>query len=323
LPGRRSSTLASSNSQLRRYSNQSDGQIVGDPAAIKVSASISTKTLIYGALPKTSLGKFKICAPRESRESEAIKVSAAEDQSSEVEGRTSPFTATAKAPEVISKGGLTTDEARRRLAKSGPNAMPDTSAHPIRMALEKFWAPVPWMLEAAIVVELALGKYVEAAIIALLLVFNAALGLFQESRAQATLAALKSRLALTASVQRDGAWKTVPAAEVVPGDVVKLSLGAVVAADVKLTGGQVLLDQSMLTGESVPIEAGAGVQTYAGALVRRGEAEAEVTATGTQTKFGRTAELVRTAHVVSTQQKAVLAWCAISPPSTAASSFCW
>jgi H+-transporting ATPase len=90
--------------------------------------------------------------------------------------------------------------------------------------------------------------------------------------------------------------------------VVKLSLGAVVAADVKLTGGEVLLDQSMLTGESVPIEAGVGVQTYAGALVRRGEAEAEaeVTATGARTKFGRTAELVRTAHVVSTQQTAVL-----------------
>ena len=128
----------------------------------------------------------------------------------------------------------------------------------------------------------------------------------QESRAQATLAALKSRLALTASVKRDGAWKTVPAAEVAPGDVVKLSLGAVVAADVKITGGEVLLDQSMLTGESVPIEAGVGVQTYAGALVRRGEAEAEVTATGARTKFGRTAELVRTAHVVSTQQTAVL-----------------
>ena len=190
--------------------------------------------------------------------------------------------------------------------KFGPNAMPDTALHPLRMALEKFWAPVPWMLEAAIVLELALGKYVEAAIIAGLLVFNAALGLFQESRAQATLAALKSRLALNASVRRDGAWKTVPAAELVPGDVVKLSLGAVVAADVHLTGGEVLLDQSMLTGESVPIEAGAGVQTYAGALVRRGEAVAEVTATGARTKFGRTAELVRTAHVVSSQQKAVL-----------------
>jgi len=202
--------------------------------------------------------------------------------------------------------GLTADEARRRLEKFGPNAMPDTALHPLRMAIEKFWAPVPWMLEAAIALELALGKYVEAAIIAVLLVFNAALGLFQESRAQATLAALKSRLALNASVRRDGAWKTVPAAELVPGDVVKLSLGAVVAADVRLTAGEVLLDQSMLTGESVPIEAGGGVQTYAGALVRRGEAVAEVTATGARTKFGRTAELVRTAHVVSTQQKAVL-----------------
>jgi H+-transporting ATPase len=204
------------------------------------------------------------------------------------------------------QSGLASDEARRRLQKFGPNAMPDTALHPLRMAIEKFWAPVPWMLEAAVVLELAVGKYVEGAIIAVLLVFNAALGLFQESRAQATLAALKSRLALNASVRRDGAWKTILAAELVPGDVVKLSLGAVVAADVKLTAGEILLDQSMLTGESVPVEAGAGVQTYAGALVRRGEAVAEVTATGAHTKFGRTAELVRTAHVVSSQQKAVL-----------------
>ena len=202
--------------------------------------------------------------------------------------------------------GLTSDEARSRLAKSGPNAMPDTALHPLRRALAKFWAPVPWMLEAAIVLEIVLGKYVEAGIIAGLLAFNAALGFFQEGRAQATLAALKSRLALNASVKRDNAWTTIPAAQLVVGDVVKLSLGAVVAADVRLTEGSVLLDQSMLTGESVPIEAGAGFNTYAGALVRRGEAVAEVTATGTRTKFGRTAELVRTAHVESSQQKAVL-----------------
>jgi len=212
----------------------------------------------------------------------------------------------ASVADVSAPNGLTSDEARRLLEKFGPNAVPDTALHPLRMALDKFWAPVPWMLEAAIVLELALGKYVAAGIIAALLVFNAALGLFQESRAQATLAALKSRLALNASVRRDGAWKTIQAVELVPGDVVKLSLGAVVAADVKLTAGEILLDQSMLTGESVPIEAGAGVQTYAGALVRRGEAVAEVTATGARTKFGRTAELVRTAHVVSSQQKAVL-----------------
>jgi len=108
----------------------------------------------------------------------------------------------------------------------------------LRRAIGKFWAPVPWMLEAAIVLEVILGKYVEAAIIATLLVFNAALGFLQESRAQATLNALKSRLAMNASVERDGRWKTVPAAELVPGDVVKLTLGGVVAADVKITGGR-------------------------------------------------------------------------------------
>jgi H+-transporting ATPase len=208
--------------------------------------------------------------------------------------------------DVAPQSGLTSEEASRRLEKFGPNATPDTTVHPFRRALGKFWAPVPWMLEAAIVLQVALGDYPEAAIIAGLLVFNAALGLFQESRAQATLTALKSRLALSASVRRNGAWTTVPAAELVPGDVVKLSLGGVVAADVRLIGGEILLDQSMLTGESVPIEAGPGLQTYAGALVRRGEAVAVVTATGTRTRFGRTAELVRTAHVVSSQQKAVL-----------------
>ena len=212
----------------------------------------------------------------------------------------------AKPGQDIALTGLTSDEAHTRLEKDGPNAMPDTSAHPLRNAVAKFWAPVPWLLEASIVLELALNKYYEAAVIASLLIFNAALAYFQEGRAQATLAALKSRLALNASVQRDGAWKTVPAGELVCGDLVKLSLGGVVAADVHLTGGSIELDQSMLTGESLPIEAGAGVDTYAGALVRRGEATAVVTATGERTKFGRTAELVRTAHAVSTQQAAVL-----------------
>ena len=147
--------------------------------------------------------------------------------------------------------------------------MPDTSAHPLRMAFEKFWAPVPWMLEAAVVLELALGKTIEASVIAVLLVFNAALGYFQESHAQATPAVLKSRLAMTASVRRDGVWTNVPADELAPGDVVKLSLGGVVPADALIAGGAILLDQSMLTGESVPIEAGAGRQAYAGSLVRR------------------------------------------------------
>ena len=202
--------------------------------------------------------------------------------------------------------GLTSDEASRRLKQFGPNAVPDTTQNPFRRALEKLWAPVPWMLEAAIVLQAIHGEYAGAAIIAGLLVFNAALGFFQEGRAQATLAALKSRLALTATVRRNGVWTNLPAAELAPGDIVKLSLGAVVAADVRLVEGSVQIDQSMLTGESIPIEAGPDFQTYAGAMIRRGEAVAEVTATGTRTKFGRTAELVLKAHVVSSQQKAVL-----------------
>jgi H+-transporting ATPase len=201
--------------------------------------------------------------------------------------------------------GLTSDEARRRLNQFGPNATPDVTPHPLRLVLSKFWAPVSALLEVAIILQLTLGEYVEASIIGLLLVFNAAIGFFHESRAQSTIAALKSRLALNASVLRDGTWTTLPAAELVPGDIAKLTLGSVVAADVRVLDGSVLLDQSMLTGESLPIEADAGAETYAGALVRRGEAIAEVVSTGVRTKFGRTAELVRTAYVVSTQQKAV------------------
>src|ERR1700693_1826494 len=113
--------------------------------------------------------------------------------------------------------GLTSEEAGRRLKQLGPTAVPDTTLNPFRMALEKFWAPVPWMLEAAIVLQMALGEYVEAAIIAALLAFNAVLGFFQEGRAQATLAALKSRLALTATARRNGVWSNLPAAELVPG----------------------------------------------------------------------------------------------------------
>ena len=202
--------------------------------------------------------------------------------------------------------GLTSDKARRRLAACGANAVQDVVQHPIQRALGKLWAPVPWMLETAVVLQVVLGEYVEASAVAFLLLFNAGLAFFQEGRAQATLDALKSRLPLTASVRRDGDWRTLPAAELVSGDVVKLSLGAVVPADARLIEGSVLIDHSMLTGESVPIEAAAGFLTYAGALVRRGEAVAEVVATGARTKFGRSAELVRTAHVESTEQKAIV-----------------
>ena len=201
--------------------------------------------------------------------------------------------------------GLTGDEARRRLASDGANSVADVAEHPIYRALKKLWSPISWMLEAAIVMQLALGEYVEAIAVAFLLLFNAGLGFFQEGRAQATLDALKSRLPLSAVARRDGVWKSLSANELVKGDIVKLSLGSVVPADVRIVAGSVLVDQSMLTGESVSIEAGPDFETYAGALVRRGEAVAEIVATGARTKFGRSAELIRTAHVESTEQKAI------------------
>ncbi|WP_158742712.1 HAD-IC family P-type ATPase [Acidisphaera sp. L21] len=209
-------------------------------------------------------------------------------------------------PVLQSATGLTEAEATRRLAQFGTNTMPDTVARPWRRAVGKFWAPVPWMLEAAIALELGLGKYFEASVIFGLLLFNSIIGLVQEGRAQQTLKALKSSLAMNAFVLRDGQWRVLQAARLVPGDTVKLSLGGVVAADADISDGQVLVDQSMLTGESVPIQANAGTRVYAGSLIRRGEAMAVVSTTGSHTKFGRTAELVVAAHVTSSQQTAVV-----------------
>lgn len=207
---------------------------------------------------------------------------------------------------VPSCAGLTSEEVRQRLQQYGSNAMPQTTVAPWQRVLAKFWAPVPWMLETAILLQFMLHEYVEALVITVLLLFNAALGLFQEQRAQATLDALKSQLALLAVVRRDGRWQTLAASELVPGDVVKLTLGGIVPADVRLLEGSILLDQSMLTGESLPVEGGPGTNTYSGSLVRRGEAVAEVTMTGKRTKFGKTAQLVRVAHSKSSQQQAVL-----------------
>ena len=135
--------------------------------------------------------------------------------------------------------GLTSDEARRRLSQFGPNTTPDVALHPLRLVLSKFLAPVSILLEAAIVLQLVLGEYIEASIIGLLLFFNAAIGFFHESRAQSTIAALKSRLALNASVLRDGSWMTLPAAELVPGDIVKQTLGTIVVADVHVLDGSI------------------------------------------------------------------------------------
>ncbi len=203
-------------------------------------------------------------------------------------------------------GGLSSAEAARRLAEIGPNAVVEERVHPAARIARHFWSPVPWMLEATVILQIAIGERVEAGLIAVLLLLNVALGVFQESRATAALALLKERLALRARVLRDGAWIDAPAADLVPGDVVQLSLGSVVPADARIIAGTLLLDQSMLTGESMPAEAQRGKTAYAGALVRRGEATAEIVATGSHTYFGRAAELVRTAHVESSEQQAVM-----------------
>jgi len=202
--------------------------------------------------------------------------------------------------------GLTSAEAARRLDEFGLNAIVEERAHPLVQIARHFWAPVPWMLEATIALQIAIGERLEAAMIAALLILNVALGVFQENRAGAALALLKQRLALKARVKRDGIWVELPAADLVPGDIVQASLGNVVPGDLRIIAGTVLLDQSMLTGESIPAESGPGKIAYAGALVRRGEATAEVVATGTRTYFGRTAELVRVAHVETSEQRAVL-----------------
>ncbi len=204
------------------------------------------------------------------------------------------------------KVGLTSAEAARRLAEHGRNEVAEEKEHVLAKIARHFWAPVPWMLEATIILQLVIGEGIEAGLIAALLIFNVGLGLFQENRASAALALLKQHLSLKARVRRDGRWAELPAAVLVPGDVVQLSLAAVVPADMRIVDGSVLLDQSMLTGESVAAEIGVGKLAYAGSLVRRGQAVAVVTATGSATYFGRAAELVRIAHVESAEVKAVL-----------------
>ena len=188
--------------------------------------------------------------------------------------------------------GLTSVEARRRLSGFGPNAITEETLQRWRIFLAKLWAPVAWILEAALLLQLGIGAYVEAAVIGALLLFNATLGFIQEGRAGAVLAALKKRLAPTALVRRDGEWVRRPASELVPGDAIRLPLGALVPADAAVVSGSVMVDQSMLTGESVPVDASAGNAVYAGSLVRRGQAIAEVTATGSKTYFWRSEELV-------------------------------
>ncbi len=201
--------------------------------------------------------------------------------------------------------GLTTPEAQRLLAQYGRNAVAEQRPSPLRELAGKFWAPVPWMLEAAVVLEILLGKNVEAGVIAGLLVFNAALSFFQEKQAQQALALLRQQLTIQVRVMRDGAWQRLPAENLVPGDLIHLRVGDLVPADARVSSGNILVDHSAVTGESTPSDAETGATVYTGGVVKRGEATAVVTATGSRTYFGKTAELVREAKTAGHLQQMI------------------
>ena len=200
-------------------------------------------------------------------------------------------------------GGLTSVEARRRFAEVGPNEVPEEPPHRLREFARRFWGPVAWMLEVALAIELALDKIPEAAILVALLVFNAAVAEIQEGRAQGALRLLRSRLQVTARVLRDGVWTVRSARELVPGDRIHLRVGDIVPADGAVVAGALEVDEASITGESAAVSRAVGGRLYSSSVVRRGEATADVSATGPRTYFGKTAELVRSARSASHMER--------------------
>jgi H+-transporting ATPase len=206
-----------------------------------------------------------------------------------------------------SPDGLTQAEATKRLAQYGPNEIEEKKASLLLSFLKYFWGPIPWMIEVAVVLSAVVRHWPDFIIISLLLIANATIGFWEERQAGNAIEALKAKLAIKARVQRDGKWITPPARELVPGDMIRLRLGDIVPADARLLDGdEVSLDQSALTGESLPASKKPGDAVFSGSIVRRGEIGALVYATGGKTYFGKTAELVQSAVTVSHFQKAVL-----------------
>ena len=203
--------------------------------------------------------------------------------------------------------GLTGDEAERRLAQYGPNALEEKKVNPVLKFLSYFWGPIPWMIEVAAVLSALVKHWVDLIIILVLLVFNGVVGFWQEYQAANAVEALKKQLALRARVKRNGKWQEVNAADLVPGDILRLRPGDIIPADAKLSEGDYLsVDQSALTGESLPVDKKPGDVAYSGSVAKQGEMVALVTATGSNTYFGKTAKLVSSAKSVSHFQKAVL-----------------
>ncbi len=209
--------------------------------------------------------------------------------------------------QVVNAGGLTAREAAGKLAEIGPNALPEEKTALWLRFLRFFWGPIPWMIEVAAVLSAVVRHWTDLIVIGALLLFNAVIGFWQEHKAQNALEALKSQLALKARVCRDGQWQQIPARELVPGDLVRVRLGDVIPADIELQEGDFLsVDQSALTGESLPVEKQKGDTAYSGSTAKQGEMTGTVTATGPRTAFGKTAALVEKAGGVSHFQKAVL-----------------
>jgi H+-transporting ATPase len=206
-----------------------------------------------------------------------------------------------------SPDGLTDAEAKKRLAQYGPNELEEKKTNLILKFLSYFWGPIPWMIEIAVILSAAAKHWPDFFIILVLLLSNAVVGFWEEKQAGDAIAALKAKLAIKARVRRDGKWVNPAARELVPGDVIRLRLGDIVPADARLLDGdEISLDQSALTGESLPATRKPGEAVFSGSIVRRGEIGALVYATGTKTYFGKTAQLVETAVTVSHFQKALL-----------------
>ena len=198
--------------------------------------------------------------------------------------------------DVAASSGLSTARASELLETVGANSISENEPTSWQMLVHHLWGPIPGMLEVALVIDLILGRFAEAAVIASLLALSVVLGVRQERHGRQALALLRSNLSAVARVRRDGVWRQIPATEVVPGDVIHVRVGDLVPADVVIADGLVSLDQSQLTGESLPVETGAGVEAYAGSRVVRGEASGLVTATADRTHFGQTAQLVQLAR---------------------------
>ena len=206
-----------------------------------------------------------------------------------------------------SEKGLSTLEASKRLQQYGPNEITEKRMNPLIKFLTYFWGPIPWMIEVAIILSAIIQRYEDFFIILALLLLNAVVGFWEENKAANAIELLKRKLAVNARVLRDGSWATTAARQLVPGDVIRVRLGDVVPADAKLTKGEyLLLDESGLTGESLPVEKHASDVAYSGSVVRQGEMDALVVSTGMATYFGKTARLVEEAKTRSHFQKAVI-----------------